>query len=76
MVLLLPLQSLGQCLLQVGGGCREGELDCDAAAVVEDSGKVVSFRGGQDGQLVVGLTCKAESHHVYTEQLLHCADWE
>lgn len=55
---LLPLQSLGQCLLQVGGGCWEGELDCDAAAVVEDSGEVVSFRGGQDGQLVVRLTCK------------------
>lgn len=54
--LVLPLQSLGQRLLQVGGGCREGELDSDAAAVVEDGGEVVSFRGGQDGQLVVGLT--------------------
>lgn len=52
-----PLQSLGQSLLQVGGGCWEGELDCDAAAVVEDGGEVISFRGGQDGQLVVWLTC-------------------
>lgn len=52
-----PLQSFGQSLLQVGGSCREGELNRDAAAVVEDGGQVVSFRGGQDGQLVVGLTC-------------------
>lgn len=52
-----PLQSFGQSLLQVGGSCREGELHRDAAAVVEDGGQVVSFRGGQDGQLVVGLTC-------------------
>lgn len=51
-----PLQSFGQSLLQVGGGCWEGELDGDAAAVVEDGGQVVSFGGGQDGQLVVGLT--------------------
>jgi len=54
----LPLQGLGQGLLQVGGGCREGELDCNAAAVVEDGGEVVPFRGGQDGELVVGLTCR------------------
>lgn len=53
-----PLQSLGQSLLQVGGGCWEGELHGDAAAVVEDGGQVVSFGGGQDGQLVVGLTCR------------------
>lgn len=51
-----PLQSLRQRLLQVGGGSGEGELDRDAATVVEDGGEVVSFRGGQDGQLVVGLT--------------------
>lgn len=51
-----PLQSFGQSLLQVGGSCREWELDCDAAAVVEDGGQVVSFGRGQDGQLVVGLT--------------------
>lgn len=50
-----PLQSFGQSLLQVGGGCWEGELDGDATAVVEDGGQVVSFGGGQDGQLVVGL---------------------
>lgn len=50
-----PVQSFGQSLLQVGGGRRERELDCDAAAVVEDGGQVVSFRGGQDGQLVVRL---------------------
>lgn len=55
---LVPLQSLGQSLLQVGGGCWERELDCNAAAVIEDGGEVVSFRGGQDGQLVVGLTCR------------------
>lgn len=56
--MLLPLQSLGQRLLQVGGGCWEGELDCNAAAVVEDSGEVISFRGRQDGQLIVRLTCR------------------
>lgn len=52
-----PLQSFGQSLLQVGGSCRERELNRNAAAVVEDGGQVVSFGGGQDGQLVVGLTC-------------------
>lgn len=52
-----PLQSFGQSLLEVGGSCREGELHGDAAAVVEDGGQVVSFGRGQDGQLVVGLTC-------------------
>lgn len=59
----LPLQSFGQGFLQVCGGCWEGELDCDAAAIVEDGGQVVSFGGGQDGQLVVGLTC---SRHTET----------
>lgn len=54
----LPLQGFGQRLLQVGGGCGEGELDGNAAAVVEDSGEVISFGGRQDGQLVVGLTCR------------------
>lgn len=53
-----PVQSLGQGLLQVGGGCWERELDGDAPAVVEDGGQVVSFGGGQDGQLVVRLTCR------------------
>lgn len=38
-----PLQSLGQRLLQIGGGRREGELDSDAAAVIEDGGQLVSF---------------------------------
>lgn len=52
----LPLQSLGQRLLQVGGGRGEGELDGDAAAVVEDGGQMVSFRRREDGQLVVRLT--------------------
>lgn len=64
----VPLQGLGQGLLQVGGGSWEGELDGDAAAVVEDGGEVVSFRRGQDGQLVVGLTCRGDtgsSGHVY-----------
>lgn len=53
-----PLQSFGQSLLQVGGGCWEWELDCNAATVVEDGGQVVSFRGGQYGQLIVRLTCR------------------
>lgn len=56
--MLLPLQSFGQGLLQVGGGSWEGKLDRDAAAVVEDGRQVVSFRGGQDGQLVIRLTCR------------------
>lgn len=56
--MVLPLQSLGQRLLQVGGGCWEGELDSDAAAVVEDGGEVVSFRRGEDGELIVRLTCR------------------
>lgn len=60
-MVLVPVQGLGQGLLQVGGGSREGELDGDAAAVVEDGGQVVSFRRGQDGQLVVGLTCRDQN---------------
>lgn len=63
----LPLQSLGQRLLQVGGGRREGELDGDAAAVVEDGGQLVSFGRSQDSQLVVGLACRTHpaSAHTY-----------
>lgn len=67
---MLPLQSLGQGLLQVGGGCWERELDCDAAAVVEDGGEVVSFRGGQDGQLVVRLTCRTHTEASHAETWL------
>lgn len=51
-----PLKGFGQRFLQVCGGSRERELDCDAATVVENGGEVVSFRWSQDSQLVVGLT--------------------
>lgn len=68
-----PLQGFGQSLLQVGGGCWERELNCDAAAVVEDGGQVVSFRGGQDGQLVVGLTCR-RTHMPSAEQAFAWAE--
>lgn len=75
----LPFQRLGQSLLQVGGGCREGELDGDAAAVVEDGGEVVSFGGGQDGQLVVGLTCRGttgwSAQHETTNMAAHQLDY-
>ncbi len=68
-----PLQSLGQGLLQVGGGCWEGEFHRNAAAVIEDGGEVVSFRRGQDGQLVVRLTCRRHAGEKHTLDTTTCS---